>query len=189
MTKKAKQKRNEIIFTVFNKIPTTNFDLITIKAMCEAANISVGTFYHYFKDKSEFFSQIYSLIDDYLTEELLPLLTDENEINNLIHFCVGFATYADRLGANILRSVYSSYPSFSNENEETRPFYTVPHEILRRAQEKHEISQTFDTKELTKSLIIILRGYVYDWTRHEGSYDLIEYIKKFSELFLTALKK
>lgn len=77
MTEKARKRRNEIVIAVFNHVPSIDFEQITIKDLCEAAGISVGTFYHYFGDKSGFFSQVYTLVDDYLTEELLPPRTAE----------------------------------------------------------------------------------------------------------------
>ena len=56
------------------------------------------------------------------------------------------------------------------------------------AQKKQQISPDFNIEDLTKALIISLRGYVYDWAWHEGSYDLVEYIQKFAVLFINALK-
>ncbi len=188
MTKKAKNKRKKIILSIFDKMLTVDFEQITIKALCDAADISVGTFYHYFKDKSGFFIQIFSLFDDYIEEELLPTLTDENEINNFLNFCNGFATYTNGYDVKILRSIYSSVLSFSNEHEMERPFFRIPYEILLNAQKKQQISPDFNIEDLTKALIISLRGYVYDWAWHEGSYDLVEYIHKFAVLFINALK-
>lgn len=187
MTKKTTAKRNEIVLTIFDKLPDADFAQITIKDMCSAANISVGTFYHYFKDKSSFFLQIYSLLDEYLKEELAPILTDENEINNLVQFCIGYARYTSNdFGARILKVAFESLPSLSTENRE-RPFYSILREILRKAQEKKQISQTLDINEITKTLIIILRGHSFDWAWHEGNYDLVESIECFITLFVKSL--
>ena len=188
MTKKTNQKRNEIVFAIFDKLSDADFNQITIKDMCDAANISVGTFYHYFKDKSGFFLQIYSLLDEYLEEELAPTLTDENEINNLMHFCVGYATYAsNNLGARILKAAFVSLPSLSTEDR-NRPFYSIPREILRKAQRKAQISPDLDINKLTRTLVITLRGHSFDWAWHEGSYNLVECVESFVVLFVKSLK-
>lgn len=188
MTKKTNLKRNEIVLSIFDKLSDADFNQITIKDMCDAANISVGTFYHYFKDKSGFFLQIYSLLDEYLKEELAPTLTDENEINNLVHFCVGYATYASNmLGARILKAAFVSLSSLSSEDK-NRPFYSIPQEILGNAQRKNQISSDLDIDKLTRTLVIILRGHSFDWAWHEGSYNLIECIENFAVLFVKSLK-
>lgn len=188
MTKKATIKRNKIVLSIFDKLPDTDFNQITIKDMCDAANISVGTFYHYFKDKSGFFLQIYSLLDEYLKEELAPTLTDENEINNLVQFCIGYATYTSNdLGARFLKAAFESLSSLSTEDI-NRPFYAILRGILGKAQEKNQISQNLDINEITRTLVIIMRGHSFDWAWHEGNYDLVKYVESFVTLFAKSLK-
>lgn len=188
MKEKAKKKRKEIILSIFSKLSSVDLNKATVNAICDAAEISVGTFYHYFEDKADFFNQVFVLTDEYLMEEILPTLTHENELENLIQFYDGFAQYAKLIGSNILKSIYTSYTSFMEESRETRPLYTIPCEILKKAKKKEQISQGLDEKELAKNLVIIVRGYVYDWTRYDGSYDLREYIFAFIKLHLKALK-
>lgn len=176
-TEKARKRRNEIVIAVFNHVPSIDFEQITIKDLCEAAGISVGTFYHYFGDKSGFFSQVYTLVDDYLTEELLPQLTGRDPLADLALFCSGFAGCAAEFGATMFKSVCASCPYFSDEEDRLRPVYTIPYGPLEKARQTGCIVNA-SAEELTKALLVLLRGYVYDWSHRSGGYDLVDAVQR-----------
>lgn len=187
MTKKAHVKRKKLILTVFQNLPETDFSQITVKMICDAAGIAVGTFYHYFKDKADFFSYIYFFLDDYIEETILPTLTDEDELVNLKRFYIGVAGYMNSFGVRQAKATYTSVPSFSSEDTKNRPFFKVLHEILERAREKKQLAETIDIDDLTKTSVVILRGFCYDWSRHEGNYDLVKSVEKCVSILIRGL--
>lgn len=187
MTKKAHLKRKEIIELTFRNMPEADFEKITVKMICEAAGIAVGTFYHYFKDKADFFSYIYFFLDDYIEETVLPTLVDENELVNLKRFYIGVAEYMAGYDIRVTKILYTSFPTFSSEVEKKRPFFQILHRLLERAKDKKQIAETADINDLTKISVVVLRGFCYDWSRHEGNYDLVEYVEKYVDLLIKGL--
>lgn len=188
MTEKAKKRRKEIVLAVFNHVPSVIFEQCTIKDLCEIAGISIGTFYHYFEDKSSFFSQLYVLVDDYLTEKLPPLLTGEDILKDLALFCTCFAKCATELGTTTLKSVYTAWPSLSDEIDRARPLYTIPYELLDKAR-KMDFIIDVPVDELTASLLVLLRGYSYDWSRRSSEYDLIDTVQRAVAIFIRGIHK
>jgi AcrR family transcriptional regulator len=51
--KKQMQRRSMIIEKLIPKLSDTPFDQLSVADICEAAEISIGSFYHYFKTKSD----------------------------------------------------------------------------------------------------------------------------------------
>ena len=50
---KHANKRNQIIASTLKLIGEVGYEKASIRAICESASISIGTFYHYFKDKGD----------------------------------------------------------------------------------------------------------------------------------------
>lgn len=187
MTKKAHLKRKEIITLTFQNMPEADFEQVTVKMICEAAGIAVGTFYHYFKDKADFFSYVYFFMDDYIEEMIVPMLTDENELVNLKRFYMGVAEYMADSDPRVTKILYTSFPSFSTEIERKRPFFCMVYRILERAREKRQIAEEVDINEMTRTSVVILRGFCYDWSRHEGNYDLADAVENCVSILIRGL--
>lgn len=188
MTEKAKKKRNEIIISVFNHTPAIDYEHITIKELCDISGISVGAFYHYFGDKAGFFSQVFAVVDDYILEKVSNNVTGTGFEQDLLNYASGFAQCAKEMGPRMFKSVYTSCPSFSDEEEKNRPLFLVPYHILQEAQEKGHLLEEQDIEESTKELLVILRGYVYDWSHREGKYDIVEQVKKITRIFIRGIR-
>lgn len=188
MTEKAKIRRKSILNSLLENLPVTDYDAVTIKTMCDAAGISVGTFYHYFGDKTGLVPAYFNLVDDYIENELLPLLNDDDELKNFLAFCVGLLTLANQTGAYKLKILYSFVPSLSSEDDKSRPFFAVPRDIIKRGQVKGQISTEIDSNQVAKMTVVILRGYCYDWAQHEGSYEIVSHVEQFAKLFIKSLQ-
>lgn len=189
MTEKARKKRNEIIISVFAHTPPIDYEHTTIKELCDISGISVGAFYHYFGDKAGFFTQVFAIVDDYILEKVSVNITGREYKQDLINYCTGFAQCADEMGAKMFKSVYASCPYFSDEDEKKRPLFVVPYNIISAAQDNHEILEEYETEELTKELLVILRGYVYDWSHRDGNYDIVKRVQKAVQTFIRGIQQ
>ena len=63
---KQMQRRSEIIETVIPLLEKTSFEDLSMADICQAAGISVGSFYHYFHAKSDILVGLLALIDVYM---------------------------------------------------------------------------------------------------------------------------
>lgn len=189
MTEKAKKKRKDIVISVFNHTPSIDYEHATIKELCEISGISIGAFYHYFGDKAGFFSQVFAIVDDYILQKVSNEIIGNDHRQDLMKFCIGFSRCAEEMGAKMFKSVYASCPYFSDEDERKRPLFTIPYHIIDTAQKKNEIRNDQSADELSKQLLVILRGYVYDWSHRDGNYNLMEQVKKVADTFIRGIQK
>ncbi|MDL2218409.1 TetR family transcriptional regulator [Christensenellaceae bacterium OttesenSCG-928-M15] len=187
-TVKAKAKRRELLHKILDNLPDNDFESITIKMICEAADISVGTFYHYFGDKSGLIPEMFALMDDHVEYVIQPTLKNDNALDDYMLFCHGIAAYMSSMHVSKVKLLYEFVPDFSSEIEESRPFYQTARRIIASGQEQGQIRLDINPNRIAQMTVIILRGYCYDWIRHEGAYDLIAYIDCFSRLFIDSLR-
>ncbi len=192
-TKKSIIKRKEIVKKVINSTNNVDFEELTIQMICDAASISVGTFYHYFNNKNELLTEILGLIDDYIEEKIIPNMHYDDELENIKVFGNGFAEYANNMGTATGAVISStSFPLPSTEEamkeERKRLLYTVPKEIVILGQNKGQIMDG-DVDEIVDMLIISLRGNALEWSRRNRIYDVREKISKHMEFFTRMIRK
>lgn len=185
------EKREMIIDKATELMNEVGFERMTVRMICEAADISAGTFYHYFKNKSELIIELFGLIDGYFKENVLDKLNHEDEIVNIIRFCYGFTEYATLIGASKCKLINSMFPVYSKggyHEERGRILYSELNKIISRGQKKGQITTEYDIDKLVDMIIIIMRGYCFDWARREGPYDLVDNTKELMELFVKAIR-
>lgn len=189
--RKQMAKREEIIDKAIRLMNKVGMENLTVRMICEAAEISAGTFYHYFSNKSDLIMELFNLIDEYLEENVIDQLQDDDEFINIINYCNGFAEYVNSVGVERSRLISSTFPNYNDGNfqdERKRTLYASLNQIIERGQGKGQIRQDYTINQLTDMIIVTLRGYAFDWTRRNGAYDLIKYVDDHIKLFIKALK-
>ena len=96
VAQKQLKRRTEIIETALRLMNDTPFDALSVSDICEAADISIGSFYHYFNKKSDLLVGLLSLVDEALEEEVYPGLSHDSEPENLRLLAMGFAAYINK---------------------------------------------------------------------------------------------
>lgn len=168
------------------------YEETSIRAICEAAHISIGTFYHYFKDKSELLHIILRQIDIFLDENVAPTLTDSSDAVNLKNFAIGFARET-RVSAQEYGGVISGpnipLPHSPEEllSERERPLYQIPRQIVLHGQKTGEFLSFYDADLLVDKLITCLRGISMDWSRRNFYYNIEETVISFMDIFCNAI--
>jgi AcrR family transcriptional regulator len=188
--KKQLEKRKIIGEKATNLMNEVGFENLTVRMICDAAGISAGTFYHYFQNKSELVTELFSLVDNYFEENVLNKLNHEDEVINIIVFCTSFAEYVSLCGiarSKLINSMFPPYSSRGIHEERKRILYSELYKIIERGQAKGQISKDYKTNKLVDMIIVMIRGYCFDWARREGIYDLVEYTEELIRLFVRAL--
>lgn len=192
-TKKSETKRAEIIASVRHVLPEMDYRNLSVRAICDTCGISIGSFYHHFKNKEDLLSEILEEIDQYLIREVQPQLTSESASENLCRFALGFAqeTIASALGAggSVISTASVPLPSgpAAIEKEKSRPLYELPRTLIRNGQKTGEFAPDLDADAAASILVTTLRGYAMDWSRRSFSYDFPEAIREYMAFFLRSL--
>ncbi len=185
-------KKNRIISSVIKLIHETNYEKASVRVICDYAQISIGTFYHYFKDKSELLQCILRQIDIYLVTDIVPLLNCKTEAGNLKLFTAAFATDTQNTGTLYGGVISSPTVPLADtpadiEREHSRPLYTIPAGIIRRGQTTGEFRCDYTPEQLVDKLVMCLRGCSMEWARRNCSYDIRQYVSDFTDMFLKIL--
>lgn len=194
MKKTASEKKEEIINVVMKCFQDTSYKAISIRDICKRGNITIGTFYNYFTSKEELLRTILLKYDDYLTNEIVPTLTCVSEKDNLYIFTDSFALDSVNNTAMCGCVVSNSGIPLPHTEEDikaerNRPLYKIPEEIIRRGQAKKEFSNNYSSEYLTEKLITILRGVSVEWSRRNYTFDVREYTKEITDLFIHMIER
>lgn len=191
ITRKGLRKRNEILYKTAILLKKTKYDHLTVRDICKASKISVGTFYHYFGKKEKLAVEIFKLIDQYVENTLAPSLTSDDEVENIMNYCIGLVRYVCKMGVCFCQSMNSislDPKIYSREAEHGRPVFTVLEKIILNGQKAGQVKSSFDANSLAETIILFLRGMNFDWARRGGEYDLERWVREITEQELTLLR-
>ena len=185
-------KRRQIISATIKLLRKTGFEKASVRTICQNADISIGTFYHYFRDKEDLLHALLGDIDEYLLNEIQPQLSSDSQLENLRRYALSFADSTISTGAvygSIISSTNVPLPATAEEQaqERERPLYTLPREIIRLGQQTGEFCEAVDAAAFTDMLVLFLRGCAMDWARRRYSYDLSAYVTRCFDDYFAAL--
>ncbi|MGN0506469.1 MAG: TetR/AcrR family transcriptional regulator [Lachnospiraceae bacterium] len=175
-------KKEELFHQITELISQYGFENITIRGLCTKMGISTGTFYHYFHDKGDLIKVLFDDIDEYFAVTVPKDFTD-SEPDNLMVFFLHYGKYVVRNGVETCRciSVSPLTSRINNYMGEGRGISTTLLGIMKRGVEKKQFKSSVDPEDMTRMLLILMRGYSADWAKHDGSYDIIKEMEKFGE--------
>lgn len=185
---KQERHRAKIIETALRLMADRTFDELSVSDICKAAGISIGSFYHYFSRKSDLLVGLLGLVDDYLEEHVFPLLTREDEFENLTIVVDGFVAHVTENGLERSRLITGTEPYSTDLSGALRPINRELNLIFERGQAKGQFTRDYPPEKLTDYFLIALRGVIADWTRHNGAYSLSEKADGFMALFLRSIR-
>ena len=186
---KQAKARTQIIESVIPLIAAEDFDRLSVADLCQAAGISVGTFYHYFTKKTDLLIGMLWIIDEDLEENIFPLLTKKNEMENLRIFAHGWATHIQKNGLERAKVISTINPESEMLVEKERVSVQKVRQIFAAAQKKGQIGTAFSAEELADHFLLVLRGVSTDWARREGNYDIVKKMDALTEFFILGCRK
>ncbi|SCI97357.1 Fatty acid metabolism regulator protein [uncultured Clostridium sp.] len=190
-TKKQTEKRNEIIEAAKIIMDEVGFENVTVRSICKAANISIGTFYHYFNDKGDIVIQLYTSVDEYLKEIETEKLSDEDELKNIITFSKEYGKFVSDSGLSVAKQIFSaSINTESNQiyRSKERDINRIIFDIVKRAKDKNQINSEFGVEEISNMILITIRGIAFDWCKFHGQYDLAKQMENNISIFVNGIK-
>ncbi|GAB6559439.1 hypothetical protein bcgnr5401_35730 [Bacillus cereus] len=174
------------IFLVFlNLTKEKKFENITIEDICKKANVSVGTFYHYFSSKEDIYKKLFQQIEENLHVELENIAqhtTAQRTISNFFQ-CIAEYTTKLELHINLLndynKRIFTYQPSL---------IYKTLNDFVYKGQLEKELTNDMSVEEITTYLFIIARGLILDWCVADREYSLEQRMDTYIQLALKSLK-
>ena len=185
---KQAQKRNEILEKILPLLGDVPFETLSMKEICEVADISIGSFYHYFTRKEDLFIGLLNIIDEYMEDEAFPKMKKRNELENIRIFAQEWFRYTQTHGMERSKLITASAVTDNTPEGTKRVSYTKLLSHVKKGQEKGQIRADIPPEELTELIFIQIRGLGVDWTRRNGSYSMIDKGEEYIDLILKGIE-
>jgi len=146
---------------------------LSIKNICEEANVSNGSFYHHFKSKDDLLS--YYIEEQPQIDPGLLELPDDAEMakETILQVYQNYVNYCKELGVEFMTGYYDPKNQALNpisRSERPYPIVTV-RKYVEKAIEAKRICINVEIIEFTTDIRMIVIGNVFEWCLRSGSAD------------------
>lgn len=169
----AQETKQRLFDVAFQMLSSKPFEEIKIRDIVEAAGVSIGTFYLYYKTKLDVFYETYVIADSYFDTTVRANLSKVKTTPEKIRkYFKAYAEYSSDITSLALTKVlYNSENKKFNRDTENG-MHSLLLEIVTDGIKNGEIKSKDNAKDISKFLLIAARGQVYDWCTMDGSYSL-----------------
>ncbi len=182
MGAKARRTRDHILAQGMELMKEKGFHSTTIRDICEAAEVSVGTFYTYFKDKGDLFHYNFQGQDPAFAEFLQKNILGDNTKERIMRFARYYAWLNIGTGREELKRIFLEPDEhwFDGRN----PTFDVLYTVILDGQRSGQIDPALDADRVVELFRVFLRGCVYEWVMSDFLYDLEDRICAYMEQIL-----
>ncbi|MBQ4492868.1 MAG: TetR/AcrR family transcriptional regulator [Deltaproteobacteria bacterium] len=168
--------RKKIIEATISLIRKKGADCVTVRSVCESASLSIGTFYHYFRDKDDlmmFFLREISFEDCVLETDLSRIGDRLSEL--YMHLIDSYM----KLGEGFMKSFYttgnrslSAYMSEQNGSFLDGTVMARSEKEMNDALSAGYIRQGVDVHLACMDICTIVEGCIFEWCLGDGRMDI-----------------
>lgn len=189
----ASKVKDRIIDTAWSLFREQGFGETTINDIINAARISKGTFYYYFRSKDDLLDTL-SVVLDHEYKKL-----DENEdksmttfekliyINKVVHTFIN-----DNIDHRLIAYLYSAQiikDESSSLLDRNRYYFRYLEKLMDEGKKNGELTDALSIPDLIKFYGLAERALVTDWCMNNGNYHLGEYSEKIFPLMIEGIRK
>ena len=185
----ARQTKEKIINTCTRLMESTPWDQIKIRDICAAADLSIGAFYHYFKNKSEILIEIDTRMGQHFYDDILTQSLAMSPDQGLLHYMCCQTPYYTEIGVSVFRNMFKAQledPRYGS-NIDSRVFYQGVKVLLEKAVQEGMLSEEIDMHRLVQQIISVNYGIYYFWCLMDGQIDISSYAEETLRLFLSSV--
>lgn len=164
---------------------------VQIKDICNEANISVGTFYHYFENKDDLIITKFWEFDEIYTQIPRDYFSKSDSIENLVDFSCFFArdTFVNKTKRKAVEYLKARLSvTIESLQPRNRPYFPILLHIIEEGQINGQIRKDMSKEEIGDLIMVITRGYAFDWASKDGSYDLKEMMENNLPIVFSSLR-
>lgn len=184
-----KEQAEETKKLIFNKalelLEEKDFEKITVRDIVKKANVSIGTFYHYYSTKLDVYYETYIIADEYfetVVKTSINQLTDTREKIEL--FFDYYARYNSEITDLTLTQILYNSANKCFDRNSNIGMIPILTSILQEGLDHNLIKGDKSAEEIAQFLMISIRGQVYHWCTNDGNYDLREATKEHIDMLL-----
>jgi AcrR family transcriptional regulator len=185
--RKTTAAKEKIYDSAMSLLYDNAYDNLTIRNICRAAGISIGTFYHYFAGKDDLITYIIARgYDEYKKKYDDPKASPPRRVVDIFAYEAG---YLSGLGLNFLSNILSA------NNQGWNPYYILTREsynkdiaqdlirYIQQARDAGMVNENFNLRMIFDELSAIFYGNVFHWCLSGGKYELTNSMKKMMTVY------
>ncbi|MBI9074382.1 MAG: TetR/AcrR family transcriptional regulator [Desulfatibacillum sp.] len=194
LTKRQEQAQNtrqRIYDVAFQLISDRGFDNVTVDAICEAAGVAKGGFYHHFPSKDDLVIETYRLIDGHFLNSMEGVSPAMPPLQGILLVTEFMAKAAMERGHSFCRQIYRSQLEKGTDFfvSPERPFYMQIKNYIQMSLDSSEINSPLPPSELTAIILCSARGVIYDWCLLRGQYNIVAFMQKTVSTLLNGIQR
>ncbi len=183
----AEETKKLIFEKALELLAEKDFEKITVRDIVKKANVSVGTFYHYYSTKLDVYYETYIIADEYfetVVKSEINQLTGTREKLEL--FFDYYAKYnCEITNLSLTQILYNSANKCFDRNSDIG-MIPILISILQEGLDIGVLKSDRSAKEIAQFLMISIRGQIYHWCTNDGNYDLKNAIAEHLNLLFKA---
>ena len=174
--RQAIETKNRLYELSIALIREKGYDNIKLEELCRKAGVSVGAFYHHFKNKAGIIVEAYRRVDEHFNSEIMDKLAGAGPFDRIIEYLSYQVKETELFGVDVIIQIYKAQLSDATE------FFLSPerglpsnlHRLIVEAQRSGELSSEVSADLITEDLLLINRGILYNWSLNRGNYDIAQ---------------
>lgn len=181
----AAQTQGDIFCVALELFRTAGYELTTIQDICEKANVSVGAFYYYYKSKEDVLNDSYRQIDHALNEKYAHVRFDDpvRGIADILCSMAGcMQEQGFRIPAQICKNQITAADRFILDPN--REYCMLVRRLVAQGCACGLFSPDYPEQMIVDTILRVVRGILYDWCLHEGTYDLVRQVQADTQIIL-----
>ena len=175
----AIQTEQKIIQATLQLLEIKTFQKLQIKDICVQADVSIGSFYHYFDNKQAIIVKILDLYSEQFIENI-----DANTLacsqEKIMFIFLEFCHIGGHLGPDLILEIFI-HNIIAHDNfllSQDKPLYQEVYKCIKELQTKDLLLVQESEQEITSTLIVFFRGFLYEWGLCRNKYSLVDEISK-----------
>ncbi|NLA27231.1 MAG: TetR/AcrR family transcriptional regulator [Firmicutes bacterium] len=179
----SRAKRKLIYEKAFELFKIFGYDNTTIADICQAAGVSVGSLYHFYRSKESLLLEI----SNKLGNTYIPVDASEENLRSpyepILNYLLDYSQEFEKLGVDLTTQIYRvferAYVDVEKGTIQPLRAYTTLGSFISAAQEYGSLDKSMPADDIVAYFITISRGLVYEWCLWNGTYSLREKASRF----------
>ena len=186
---RSQQVKEKIYQSAMELLKTHGYEYVTVNNICTNAEVSVGSFYHFYKNKDDLFAYYLSVGYEKFQAQYIHTLTDDF-IGNLYTIYELYTLFCESQGLDFVKNYYNPYNkaldinASAPENENRYPIHRSTLEELAKAQENGFLSEESQIHTIADDLCVLEKGFVFEWALKDGNFNCTEAFYRFMWRYL-----
>lgn len=185
MPKNSSNNKNIVMATALGLFTERGYDNVSVKDICEAANIPRSSFYLLFADKADIMTHLLQSVKQNFYQEMPEFIRAENDFERIWFLTNSYVKYAELFGLEIIKQY------FIMEIKGITQFFRIIEDfsdwliqLLTNCQHQGIIRNMTDPLILLPMQYNLCKAQLLDWVCKNGSFPLQATMRSTLENFL-----